>query len=204
MTTTDPGQPGRTRPGGRSALVRIAVLAATFEVLAERGYERTELPEIARRAGVHPTTVYRRWGTKSRLIGEALLERSRPLSPTPDTGALRTDLERLLLDGATLVRTPAVRALFEVLISDSADSSPELKAARDRFWDAHLEEARGIVERAVARSELPAGTDPVDLIDLVIGPALLRLMLMGQELGPEDVSRIVARAIVAVGPEHPS
>ena len=202
MAQTQPiSEPNRRpRPGGRSARVRAAVLQATLELLAQTGYNGAELPEVARRAGVHPTTLYRRWGTKSRLVGEALLERSRPLSPTPDSGSLRTDLERLLLEGAGLVRTPAVRALFEVLLAGSADPSTEVAAARDRFWAAHLEEARGIVERAIARSELPAGTDPAALVDLVIGPALLRLVLMGQDLDPVDLSRIVDRAISALRP----
>jgi AcrR family transcriptional regulator len=199
-----PADPSRRcRPGGRSARVRSAVLQATLELLAKHGYDGTELPEIARRAGVHPTTVYRRWGTKSQLVGEALLERSRPLSPTPDTGSLRTDLARLLVDGAGLVRTPAVRALFEVLLAGSADPSTDVAAARDRFWAAHLDESRGIVERAVERSELPTGTDPAALVDLVIGPALLRLVLMGQHLEPADVTRIVDRAIAALqAPDH--
>src|SRR5688572_1649712 len=182
MTDVPPNAIPRPRPGGRSARVRSSVLAATLELLTEHGYEGLELPEVARRAGVHPTTIYRRWSSKAQVVGEALLERSRPLSPTPDTGALRTDLERLLLDGAALVRTPPVRALFEVLLTGSTDPSTEVAAARDRFWAAHLEEARGIVERAVARSELPPGTDPAALVDLVIGPALLRLVLMGQHL----------------------
>ena len=176
------------------------MLAATLVVLAEQGYEAAELPEIARRAGVHPTTVYRRWGTKARLVGEALIERAGTLSPTPDTGALRTDLERLLRDGAALVHMPPVRALFEVLIAHSGDLSTKVAAARDRFWAAHLEEARGIVDRAVARSELPAGTDPAALIDLVIGPALLRLLMMGQDLGPTEVSEIITRAVAAMRP----
>jgi AcrR family transcriptional regulator len=201
MTARAIAEPGpRPRPGGRSARVRAAVLAATLELLAEQGYDGAELPEIARRAGVHPTTVYRRWGTKATLVGEALLERSRTLSPTPDTGALRTDLERLLLDGAALVHTPAVRALFEVLLAESTDPSAEVAAARDRFWAAHLDEAGVIVERAVGRSELPAGTDPAALVDLVIGPALLRLVMMGQDLGPSEVSAIVARAVAALRP----
>jgi AcrR family transcriptional regulator len=202
MTTSHAAAPEgpRPRPGGRSARVRSAVLGATLQVLAELGYEAAEFPEIARRAGVHPTTVYRRWGTKAQLVGEALIERAATLSPTPDTGALRTDLERLLLDGAALVHTPPVRALFEVLMAHSADLSTEVAAARDRFWAAHLEEARGIVDRAVARSELPPGTDPAALIDLVIGPALLRLLMMGQDIGPKEVSGIVTRAVVALRP----
>ena len=197
-TQAPPVPQRRPRLGGRSARVRAAVLAATLELLAEGSYEAVEVPEIARRAGVHPTTVYRRWGTKARLVGEALLERSRPLSRTPDTGSLRGDLEQLLLEGAGLARTPAVRALFEVLLAESTDPSTEVADARDRFWAAHLEEARGIVERAVVRSELRSGTDPAALVELVIGPALLRLVLMGQDLAPADMSRIVDRAIGAL------
>ena len=201
---TEDQNASRLRPGGRSARVRSAVLAATRDLLAERGFEGTELPEVARRAGVHSTTVYRRWGTKARLVGEALLDQAATLTPTPDTGALRTDLERLLVDGASLVRTPAVRALFEVLLTESTDPSPEIARARDRFWAAHLDEARTIVERAIARSELPRGTEPTALVELLIGPALLRTMLMGRDLGACDAAEIVTRAISALAAgDHP-
>lgn len=189
--------PSSARPGGRSARVRAAVLAATLEVLAERGYEGSALPEIARRAGVHPTSIYRRWGTKARLVGEALLEQAHPLARTPDTGTVRDDLGQLLMEGAALVDTPPVRALFEVLLSGSADSTPELARARDGFWAAHLEEARAIVERAVARSELAPGTDPAVLLEFLIGPALVRTLLMGRGLGAEDAREIVGRALAA-------
>src|SRR4029453_17126372 len=124
----------RRRPGGRSARVRSAVLGATLALLAERGFDGLELPEVAVRAGVNASTVYRRWGSKTRLVGEALLERARPLSPTPDTGALRTDRERLFLGGGALLRPPSVRALFEVLLSESERPSPEIAQARDRFF----------------------------------------------------------------------
>jgi AcrR family transcriptional regulator len=176
------------------------VLSATLELLAERGFEGLELPEVARRAGVHATTVYRRWGSRARLAGEALLERGRPLSATPDTGALRTDLERLLLEGGALLRTAPVRAMLEVLLSESTDPHPaaEIAQARDRFLAAHLAEARLVVQRAVARSELPPGTDPGVLLELVVGPALLRTLLLGLDLGPAAAAGIAARAEAAL------
>jgi AcrR family transcriptional regulator len=188
----------RARPGGRSARVRAAVLSATLDLLAERGFEGLELPEVARRAGVHATTVYRRCGSRARLAGEALLERGRPLSPTPDTGALRTDLERLLLEGGALLRTAPVRAMLEVLLSGTTNPSVEVARARDRFLAVHLAEAGVVVDRAVSRGELPPGTDPGVLIELVIGPALLRTLLMGLDLGPEVAAQIAARAEAAL------
>jgi AcrR family transcriptional regulator len=188
----------RPRPGGRSARVRAAVLSATLDVLAERGFDRLQVPDVARRAGVHATPVYRRWGSKHRLVGEALLERGRPPSPTPDTGALRTDLERLLVEGGALLRTAPVLALFEVLLTNAEHPSDEVARARDRFFAAYVEEAQTIVERAVARSELPKGTDPTVLIELVIGPALLRTLFMGLDLGHTAATAIVARAEAAL------
>ncbi len=175
--------------------MREAVLAATLAVLTEEGFDGIELPEIARRAGVHPTTIYRRWGTKSRLVGEALLERASSLTATPDTGALRTDLEQLLMDGAALVRMPPVRALFEVLLAESTDPSPEIAEARDRFLTAHEGEARAIVDRAVARRELPAGTDPATLVEMLIGPGFVRTLLKGEELSSRAAADIVRRAL---------
>src|SRR5262245_49400976 len=188
----------RPRPGGRSARVRAAVLAATLELLAELGYERTELPEVARRAGVSAATLYRRWGSKARLAAEALLERAEPLVPTPDTGALRTDLERLLAEGSAILGTPPVRAMFGILLGQATNPSAEIAAARDRFLARHVEEARRIVERAVERAELPAGTDPAALVELVVGPALVRVLLLGSDVDPASATRIVARVEAAL------
>jgi AcrR family transcriptional regulator len=178
--------------------VRAAVLGATLDVLAARGFDGLELPEVARRAGVNTSTLYRRWQSKKRLVGEALLERARPLTPTPDTGSLRGDLERLLLEGGALLRTPSVVALFEVLLSESERPSAEIARARDRFFAAHLAEARLIVERAVRRREVQPDTDPRVLIELVIGPALLCSLFMGLDLDRDAAAAIVSRAEAAL------
>ena len=66
---------GTRRPGGRSARVRSAVLAATLEVLVETGYDGMTVDAVAARAGVHKTTVYRRWPTKAALVAAAAADR---------------------------------------------------------------------------------------------------------------------------------
>lgn len=166
-------------------------------LLAEVGYDAVEVPGIARRAGVHPATVYRRWATKARLVGEAILDQAAPLSPTPDTGSLRTDLERLLTEGVALMRTPPVRALFDVLMCDAFDPTSEIAHARDRFWESHRVEASTILGRAVGRGELPVGIDPDELIELLIGPALVRLVVSGRPMDADLAKAAAARVVAA-------
>jgi len=131
-----------------------------------------------------------------------VLERGSPLSPPPDAGAVRGDLIRLVLDGAELLRTPPVRALFAVLLDDPGGQSVELAAARARFWQAHLRDLAAIVDRAVRRSELPPSTDPESLADLVVAPAFFRAVVVGQDLGMDEPATIPGRALraVAAGP----
>src|SRR5579875_2521841 len=83
---------GTTRPGGRTARTRTAVLAATLAELAERGYAELTVEQIAQRSGVHKTTVYRRWGGVDGLLVDALGEASADDWTAPDTGTLLGDL----------------------------------------------------------------------------------------------------------------
>src|SRR5512132_695784 len=80
------------RPGGRSARVRAAVLRATIAELLRTGYAGLSVEAVADRAGVHKTTVYRRWGTLQQLVTDALLAHVSAKVPQPDTGTLRSDL----------------------------------------------------------------------------------------------------------------
>src|SRR5437879_1266577 len=64
----------RSRPPGRGPKVRAAVLAATLDELEETGYAGLTIDSIARRAGVHKTTVYRRWPDRESLVADVVGE----------------------------------------------------------------------------------------------------------------------------------
>src|SRR5689334_3872582 len=78
-------------PHRRGEHVRRSVLAAAFDELVENGVAAT-VAGVARRSGVHETTIYRRWVTKEKLFVEAMLSRSADEIPVPDTGSIRDDL----------------------------------------------------------------------------------------------------------------
>jgi AcrR family transcriptional regulator len=105
-----------SRPGGRSARVRAAVHRAVEELIAEGASEALTLPVIAARAGVHPTTVYRRWGSLGDLLSAVATSRFSGDIVVPDTGSLRGDLERWVADVATDLRDPDVLALMRATV----------------------------------------------------------------------------------------
>jgi AcrR family transcriptional regulator len=80
------------RPGGRSARIQQSVHDATRELMAEAGRDELSVQRIAVRAGVNPTTIYRRWGDLPALLSDVATERFRQVEPPAHTGSLEGDL----------------------------------------------------------------------------------------------------------------
>lgn len=160
------------RTGGRSARVVRDVLAAALEVFAERGYAGFSVDDVATRAGVNKTTVYRRWPTKVELVGAALASlRDRDPEP-PDTGSLREDLVALLHQRATQMASPARRAISQAFLLSS--SEPELLALGQRMRRERPYIPKVLFERAIARGELPVGCDTSLIGEALLGAVLAR------------------------------
>ncbi|MCD0449293.1 TetR/AcrR family transcriptional regulator [Actinocorallia sp. API 0066] len=180
------------RPGGRAAAVVARVRQATAELLDEVGYEALLLPEVAARAGVNKTTVYRRWPTKARLVAELMLAQIAEQDPGRDTGSLVGDLIAMLEDIARLLRERTTRAVLAVLVGGELDETA--RAARDAFWAERFQRGAAIVERAVARGELPAHTDARLLLEDAASPVYFRLAVTGRAVGRADLELFARRA----------
>ncbi|MCW2722469.1 MAG: transcriptional regulator [Pseudonocardia sp.] len=132
--------PTHTRPGGRSARVRAAVHRAVEELLADGGPDVLTIPVIAARAGVHATTVYRRWGSVGELLAAVAASRFSGDIVVPDTGTLRGDLETWVGDVVTDLADPDTLALMRAAIGAgerggcacTADRHAQLAAMLDR------------------------------------------------------------------------
>ena len=178
------------RPGGRSARVRAAALAAALDELAESGYAAVTLEGVARRAGVHKTTLYRRWGTREALVLEAMLEHAGERVPVPDTGSLREDLLALATAAAATAATPQGEAVVRAVVA-AGRHDEALAAANRRFWTERLALDGAIVERAIARGELAAGVDAESVIEAVLGPIYFRLLVTGEPVDRTFIELVV-------------
>ena len=171
---------GRVRPPGRGPEVRAAVLAATLAELAENGYAAVTVDNVARRSGVHKTTIYRRWKDREALVADAVAERAGTAKmPFPDTGDIDTDLLRLARMTVVFLTSPAGGLIAAASTSD-AGRIPEVAAAKRRFFEALFRQAEPVVSGAIARGELPADTDPAELIRTLLAPIYLRLLVTAE------------------------
>jgi AcrR family transcriptional regulator len=197
MSTHDrsqaPAGPKR-RPGGRSSRVRAAAIAATLAELADSGYAALSLERIARRAGVNPTSLYRRWGNRERLVLEAMLEQVAQHVSVPDTGSLRDDLLELARTAAANSARPEIAAMARA-VAAQAPHDAELAAANQAFWAERLTLDGAIVERAIERGESREGVDPRQVIESVIGPIHLRLLLTGEPIDDAFLESVVEAVV---------
>lgn len=165
-----PRGPGRVDP--RVVRSRAAVIAATLDLLADRGIAATTIDAVSERSGVAKTTIYRHWDGQPTLVMDAigsLLEEP----PLPDTGSLREDLVALLEGLASALHSSPAAALMPALL-EAAERDPAF-AALHRTEAAHRHRVvRHVIDRGIERGELPDDADVDALVDLLTGPLFYR------------------------------
>jgi AcrR family transcriptional regulator len=164
-------------PRRRGEAVVTDVLDATLTLLAERGYEFS-VDEVAASAGVHKTSVYRRWPTKPALVAAAIqriADEEVETSPTTDPLA---DLERVAVQVARALRRPAgANALRAALTTAGADA--ELRSTAAGFLASRYRQATHLVEAAQAQGLLRDDVDPTLLWQAVVNPLHMNAVLGG-------------------------
>ncbi|MFI9497969.1 TetR/AcrR family transcriptional regulator [[Kitasatospora] papulosa] len=190
------GEPGTVRPGGRTARVRESVLRAAGDALVEQGFDGLDLADVARRAEVGKTTVYRRWSTTAGLVADLLTDMAEQSEPRSDTGSLDEDLRanaRLVVRTLTDARQGP---LFAAVVA-AATCDRRTAEALHRFYAVRIEEWAGCVDAAASRGELPPGTDAREVIRAVSAPLYYRLLASGDPLDETVADRAAAAAAVA-------
>ena len=189
-------QAGNVRPGGRTARTRAAVLEAALDELAERGWDQASVETIASRAGVHKTTVYRRWGSKDRLVAEALEAAADRRIQIPDTGDIDQDLRALARAVLAILTSRDGAATVRALVAGAQDS-PDVGRVVRRFWATRLAHVGPLVDRAVSRGQLPNGTDPDDLMRYLAAPLFHRLLVTAEPLTTATADQAAAVVLAA-------
>jgi AcrR family transcriptional regulator len=160
-------------------------------LLAEVGYARLSMQQVASRAGVSKASLYLRWPNKLALVIDALTARARPVPDVPDTGSLPGDM-RTFLRALLRSRSETSRALAGV--SGEIASNPALRKAWHLGLGGTLTACfRQIVIRAAERGELPEEADLELLAELPLSLLQNWRLEHGRTPGDEVVDRIVGQ-----------
>ena len=189
------GEPADVRR--RGAPVVETVLTETIALLAERGYGFS-VDDVAARAGVHKTTVYRRWKTKPVLVAAAIEHLAAGEVVAPETDDALADLEALAVMVAESIRRPSSLAAMRALLSAAAEDADLLPVAREFFEDRYTI-AIGVIERAQAQGRLAEGLDARLTWEAIANPLHIRAIL-GVPADDDTARRLVALVVAGAAP----
>jgi len=170
------------RPGGRSARVQESVHNAVRALLEEQDRATVTVPQIAARAGVTPSTIYRRWGDLSVLLADVALSRLQPDSEPAVLGSLGEDL-----------RAWAEQYLDEMSSEPGRNMLRDLQAAQTPGQCTVLigAQLQFILDR------YPDTPQPSrdHLINLVAAPIIYRILYSPAPLEVEELHRLIDIAL---------
>ena len=181
-------------PAGAAVLrgdITVAIRNAVMNELAEVGYGRLSIEAVARRAGVGKTAIYRRWGNKLEMVLEIVSDVAGRSVPLPDTGTFAGDLQLIMM----IVRRALQHRIASQIIPDlmaEAARNPQIAETLQKALQTHqLAVGDKLVGQAVARGELPEGTDPQVAVDLILGPLYWRLAVSRTPIDDDYLEKLI-------------
>jgi AcrR family transcriptional regulator len=172
------------------------VLRAVLDELTSNGYAGTTVERVAARAGIAKTTIYRRWGSLNGLLADLMSGYAAQQIPVPDEGDLGADLRALAREVVASLQDPAIRAAFTSIVA-AAVQDPAARDVLSRFVAARTALMTVVVDRAVQRGEVPAGTDAAGVIQIVTAQIYYGLFLAGEQPSQAIADRAAATAAAA-------
>lgn len=150
------------------------VFQAVVDVLVAHGYKNATTKNIAKGAGMHEATLFRKYGSKFKLIDRAIAAQflDVPLARLRYTGDLRGDL--LSIIEAYFETSEMVGDILPILLAE-IPRNPELKDSLETPWK-NMFNIASILEKYQARGMLKK--EPVlTSLSVLIGPLMVRHML---------------------------
>ena len=170
------------------------ILGAVLELLHDNGYDQLRMQDVADKAGVGLSTIYRRWPTKQDVV-RACLECDRANEKFVTTGDARADLEAVLTRLATDMSGKGGQGVLGFLASLRSD--PEIA---DVYRDTMIRRMHEHL-RALLVAEL--GEDFPDLdLRASAGPAILmyQAAVCGEPIDAEAMAKRLTTLLLAPAP----
>jgi AcrR family transcriptional regulator len=158
-TEAGPAPETNRRPGRpRSEQAEQAIIEATLDLFAEKGFEGVCVELVAARAGVGKATIYRRWPNKEELLLAAFGSLKSPL-PEPKGVSVRDDLLAMVEVMCADKADPRKARRYALLLGEG-EKYPRLMARyKETVVGPRRDVMRAVIRRGVETGELRPDTD---------------------------------------------
>jgi len=181
-------------PRGQAAQQRI--IEATRELLLEEGLDAFNVEAVANASGAARSTIYRHWPEPRDLVVETLKSMGRDF-PVPDTGSLKSDLQRVAASIRPILDDPRARRLL-LDVTRAAAHDPDFERIRQQAIKERRQPVQVILQQAIARGEIDPNIDMSVAMHLVEGPLMSATVLQNLPISDEMMESIVDRIVKAL------
>ncbi|MCQ6276379.1 TetR/AcrR family transcriptional regulator [Bacillus sp. V3B] len=182
----------------RSEASRIAILNSTVELLEKFGYANLTIEAIAAQAGVGKSTIYRWWPNKSFLVFDAFLMSTDTHLYFLEKASLRENFRQQLHSLANILNGTLGRTVVG-LVAGSGEESEIARAFYSNFLKFRREDAKRILERAIAQGEIQS-TIHLDVVsDLLYAPVYYRILVYKKKVDSKFIDTLVDQVMKGIG-----
>ena len=181
--------------GGAASARTQAIIAATQELLVERGYRELTIEGIAARAGVGKQTIYRWWPSRAALVLEAYLAGSEAVPPPAPAATVRDDVRALLGWLIAVLAKPTGGHVVAGLVGDLQHDADLAEGFHRDVVPARREAMLAALERGRERGEIRADADLELAVDALHGAVFYRLLLSGEPLDDDFAARLADQVL---------
>jgi len=186
-------QPGSDHPDERVRRSKEAVLAATYQLLSEKGLSGASVDEVSLRSGVAKTTIYRHWPTRWALLLDACSKLG-PKPEVPDTGSLKGDLTALMTFIAGQLRSNRMATVLPSIL-DAAERDSSIADLHAKIHTGFVAPFQKVFELAQQRGELPRGCNHSELVAAILGPLFYRRWFSRETIDNRFIKTVIERAV---------
>lgn len=191
-TSRAPGTP-RTRPPipVLRGSVTDSITESVLHELAEVGYGRLTMENVAKRAGSSKATLYRRWPSKQEMVLDAVATASRPALPGAIDADLRGHLRKLVRSVYDWLSEPLMRLILPDLLAEGLRSGVLDQALTQHIGEPRRRTTASVMAAAKRDGVVRPDADIEFALDLIAAPIYWRLCVLRTDVDEDYLEQVV-------------
>ena len=183
----------------KSSRRRSCILNAVKEALFEYDYNKLTIEDVATRAGVGKSTIYRWWTHKSDLVFELFKDETAAVFELDFSHSLAQNLEQQLLKLSEVLERPIGRALLVVMVENREKAAQYFK----EYLLPRRRQTRLLIQHAIARQEIRADYPFELMLDSLYAPIHYQTIFFNQCPQPDYIRALIKMVLAPVLLQQP-